>query len=62
LRARYEDGVDLRVKLPLLATYLGHVGLKSSQVYLHMTEDLAGAIVQQQKERFGDLITAEVSK
>jgi integrase len=57
LLAWYEQGVDLRVKLPLLATYLGHVGLTTSQVYLHMTEDLVGEVTKRQRDRFGDLIT-----
>jgi len=45
------------VKLPLLATYLGHIGLTSSQVYLHMTEDFVGELTRRQLGRFGDLIT-----
>ena len=55
----YEAGADLGAKLPLLATYLGHVGLATSQVYLHMTSDLAGEVTRRQLHRFGDLITAE---
>lgn len=53
----YETGADLRVKLPLLATYLGHVGLRSSQVYLHLTEDFASELTKRQLDRFGDIIT-----
>jgi len=53
----YETGADLRAKLPLLATYLGHVGLASSQDYLHMTEDLIGEVVTRQRQAFGDVIT-----
>jgi integrase len=53
----YEAGADLRVKLPLLATYLGHVGLASTQEYLHMTEDLIGEVTKRQRALFGDLIT-----
>ena len=53
----YETGADLRTKLPLLATYLGHVGLASSQDYLHMTEDLVGEVVTRQRKAFGELIT-----
>lgn len=53
----YETGADLRAKLPLLATYLGHVGLASSQDYLHMTEDLIGEVVTRQRKAFGDVIT-----
>jgi len=56
----YEANVDLGNKLPLLATYLGHIGMTTSQVYLHMTQDLVGEVIRRQMNRFGDLIT-EVS-
>lgn len=56
----YETGADLRVKLPLLATYLGHIGLTSLQVYLHLTEDFASELTRRQLDRFGDLITEVV--
>jgi integrase/recombinase XerD len=52
----YEARADLRAKLPLLATYLGHVGLATSQIYLHMTEDLVGEVNQRLLDHFGDLI------
>jgi integrase len=54
----YEAGADLGNKLPLLATYLGHVGLATSQAYLHMTRDLVGEVTRRELDRFGDLITA----
>lgn len=53
----YETGADLRAKLPLLATYLGHIGLASSQIYLHMTEDFIGELTRRQLDHFGNLIT-----
>lgn len=56
----YESNVDLGTKLPLLATYLGHVGMTTSQVYLHMTQDFVGEVIRRQVNRFSDLIT-EVS-
>ena len=52
----YEHGVDLDAKLPLLATYLGHVGLASSQRYLQLTEELAGEVMRRHQARFGHLI------
>lgn len=61
LLAWYEEGADLRAKLPLLATYLGHVGLESSQVYLHMTRDLVGEVTRRFEDRFGNIITEEVA-
>jgi len=60
LLAWYESDADLSVKLPLLATYLGHVGMVTSQVYLHMTRDLVGEVIRREINRFGNLIT-EVS-
>jgi integrase len=53
----YEAGADLGNKLPLLATYLGHVGLATSQIYLHMTRDLVGEVTRRELDRFGGLIT-----
>jgi integrase len=40
LLAWYRDGGDIQARLPLLATYLGHVCLLSTQVYLHVTAEL----------------------
>jgi len=51
-----EQNVDLDAKLPLLATYLGHVGLASSQRYLQLTRDLMGEITRRHQVRFGYLI------
>lgn len=55
----YEEDADLDAKLPLLATYLGHVGLQSSQRYLQLTGDLLGEVTRRQEARFGHLITDE---
>src|SRR3954454_4792423 len=54
-----EQNVDLGAKLPLLATYLGHVGLASSQRYLQLTRDLMGEITRRHQARFGHLIQEE---
>jgi integrase/recombinase XerD len=51
--------VDLGAKLPLLAAYLGHVGLASSQRYLQLTRDLMGEITRRHQARFGYLIQEE---
>ena len=48
--------VDLGARLPLLATYLGHVGLASSQRYLQLTRNLMGEITRRHQARFGYLI------
>jgi integrase/recombinase XerD len=51
-----EQNADLGAKLPLLATYLGHVGLASSQRYLQLTQELTGEITRRHQARFGYLI------
>jgi len=40
LLAWYRDGGDVQARLPLLSTYLGHVCLVSTQVYLSITAEL----------------------
>jgi integrase len=40
LLAWYRDGQDVQVRLPLLATYMGHVSMVSTQVYLETTAEL----------------------
>ena len=40
LVAWYREGVDLQTRLPLLATYLGHVNVSGTQAYLPMTHEL----------------------
>jgi integrase/recombinase XerD len=52
----YQQEVDLGNRLPALATYLGHVGLASSQRYLQLTADMVGEIGRRHERRFGHLI------
>ena len=52
----YEQGADLNAKLPILATYLGHVSLSSTQYYLRLTEDLLSAVTSRYQLSFGSLI------
>jgi site-specific recombinase XerD len=40
LLAWYRDGQDVNARLPWLATYMGHVNIQSTQVYLHATPEL----------------------
>jgi site-specific recombinase XerD len=36
----YDSGEDINVKLPFLSTYMGHVKITSTQVYIHATKEL----------------------
>jgi len=40
LVAWYREGADLQTRLPLLATYLGHIDVSGTQAYLTMTPEL----------------------
>ncbi|MEW6665034.1 MAG: tyrosine-type recombinase/integrase [Thermodesulfobacteriota bacterium] len=48
LLAWYRDGQDVNARLPWLATYMGHVDINSTQVYLQATAEL----VEQVNRRF----------
>jgi site-specific recombinase XerD len=48
LLAWYRDGQDVQSRLPWLATYLGHVDIHSTQVYLRPTAEL----LEQVERRF----------
>lgn len=52
----YEQGADLGAQMPILATYMGHVGLSSSQYYLRLTEDVLEGVMNRYQSRFGRLI------
>ena len=53
----YRQQAPLENRLPALATYLGHVGVASSQRYLQLTEDLVAEVTRRHAARFGHLIT-----
>jgi integrase len=44
LLAWYRDGQDINARLPLLATYMGHVNIESTRVYLRPTAELLGEV------------------
>ena len=62
LRRWYQDGEDLDAKLPLLATYLGHVNLSGTQHYLHLTAELFPEITARAGAAFGDVIPRRVER
>ncbi|MGC2448841.1 MAG: tyrosine-type recombinase/integrase [Candidatus Sulfotelmatobacter sp.] len=60
LRRWYQDGADLDAKLPLLATYLGHVNLSGTQRYLHLTAELFPEITARADVAFGDVVPRRI--
>ena len=54
----YRSGVDVQTKLPLLATYMGHVSIVSTQYYLAFIEPLAQAASARFDQRYGRLVTS----
>lgn len=57
LTAWYRDGKDVQRLLPLLSTYLGHVDIASTQLYLTMTPEL----LHEASQRFAQYVFGEVS-
>ena len=44
LLAWYQDGQNINARLPMLATYMGHVDMQSTQIYLRPTAELLGHV------------------
>jgi integrase/recombinase XerD len=57
LTAWYREGKNVQRLLPLLSTYLGHVDISSTQLYLTMTPDL----LHEASKRFAQYVFGEVS-
>jgi integrase/recombinase XerD len=54
----YRTGVDLQTKLPMLATYMGHVSIISTEYYLSFVQELAAEASERFEARYGDLVQA----
>ena len=52
----YRQGADVEAKLPLLATYMGHVSVVSTHYYLHWIEPLRTAASERFARHYGDLV------
>lgn len=52
----YHAGDDVQAKLPLLATYMGHVNIVSTQYYLKLTEPLVNSASERFANRYASLI------
>jgi integrase len=53
----YRAGVDVEVKLPLLATYMGHGSVVSTYYYLHLIEPLRTAASERFASHYGQLVS-----
>jgi integrase/recombinase XerD len=52
----YQAGIDVQAKLPLLATWLGHVSILSTYYYLHFVEGLRSMANRRFTGAYGELI------
>lgn len=56
----YQAGLDVQSKLPLLATYMGHVSIQSTEHYLQFVEGLRIAASERFMQRFAGLLDLTV--
>lgn len=52
----YRDGADLHSKLPILATYMGHLSIHETQHYLQLTTEVFPELSTRCEAAFGHLI------
>ena len=52
----YRSGVDIQAKIPMLATYMGHVSIVSTEYYLPFIPDLALAVSDRFRDHYGALV------
>jgi len=55
----YQEGADLNNKLPVLATFMGHLGLDGTQRYLHLIPEILPEVTARQEAAFGEVIPSE---
>jgi site-specific recombinase XerD len=58
----YRDGVDIQARLPLLSTFLGHVEMRSTEVYLTVTQELLQEANKRYHQHFGRLFDEDGDK
>jgi site-specific recombinase XerD len=56
----YKEGVDVQDKLPLLSTFMGHIDIYSSQVYLTITDDILREANDRFYSQFGTFLGKEI--
>lgn len=52
----YRSGVDIQAKLPMLATYMGHVSIASTEYYLPFIPEIAAEASNRFCSRYGALV------
>jgi site-specific recombinase XerD len=57
----YEQGADVQSRLVLLSTFMGHVSIYSTQVYLTITDNLLAEANKRFYRHFGDVVGQEAS-
>jgi integrase len=62
LESWYRQGEDLNIKLPLLAAYMGHKNLVSTQWYLRLTPEIFPNIINRIEQFAGHVIPREVEQ
>jgi integrase/recombinase XerD len=62
LASWYRQGADLGVKLPVLAAYMGHKNLVSTQWYLHLTPEIFPDIINRSEQFAGHVIPRRIAQ
>ena len=58
----YRAGAEVEAKLPLLATYMGHVSVMSTHYYLHWIEPLRTAASERFAHHYGKLVVPALGR
>jgi integrase len=58
----YEAGEDVGAKLPMLATYMGHVSIASTHYYLPFVEGIRSEASTRFEQSFGSAVTTAAFK
>lgn len=58
----YRSGDDIQTKLPMLAVYMGHVSIVSTQYYLHFIEEIASSASSIFERHCGSIVTPFVKQ
>ena len=58
----YREGAEVEAKLPLLATYMGHVSVMSTHYYLHWIEPLRTAASERFAHHYGKLVVPALGR